>query len=206
MKKAQFVSPIIILAIIIVSTYIILNQRIINEAATDTIIGINPIINNLENITVQDLNFQNNITKRIIQLASTTNSSETITSIIRQEYGSSLTFSNEIIINYARTYYIGNNSKLINNTIIVPYPYNQFLREESRLLNSLAAFGTCIGTDCTNFNTCVNNYDSLPTDWVPVSCEIGPPIMVRIELINQEYPLTYNYTYHTFNNNPIKIG
>lgn len=202
MKKAQFVSPIVILAIIIISTYIIITQTQINNTIGKQITSETQMISDLENITKQDLEYQITLTQQVLELASTINSSGTISDIMQNE-NVQITFNNSIIVDYTNTYSIGTNEAELDNTLIVPYPYNEFLSQELRF--NIGTLGTCMGTDCTDFDFCVNNnYDTELFDWEPEVCLILP-LRVKISITSTEHSLTNDFPYFIYNNSLIPL-
>ncbi|MBN1923179.1 MAG: hypothetical protein JW791_00270 [Nanoarchaeota archaeon] len=204
MKKAQFVSPLIILAIIIISTIItLINYDIREELLTKTANQLS-ILNSITESNQAELEYQNQLTKTVLQLLSTINSSGTITSILGYENNTEIGFNNEISLKYAFNYEEQGCSRVINNTIIVPYPYNKFLNQETRL--DTENLGTCMGTNnCNNFESCINSYDSGTIDWQPIIC-LTSPLRVKISIKDAEYPLTTDYPYIIFNNSYIMLG
>jgi hypothetical protein len=199
-KKTQFVSPIIILIIIIISTILITVQTLINSELQKNTQEYAKIINDIEDLTLLDLNYQNNLTNKLLQLASTINNSGTIESIIDVK---NIQFTNEIILEYSKQQRIGTSSKTFNNKIIVPYPYNSMLEQEERF-NPLS-FASCMGGTCTSFESCVDAYDTGTIDWEPVTC-LTNPLRIKIRVKNSEHPLTIDYPYNLWNNTILIIG
>ena len=203
MNKAQFVSPIILLAIIIISTIIISVQTMLNNELNQDVTEHGTIINVIEQITEQDIEYKNKLTKQVLELASTINSSGTLTSILLNQNVTIIGFNRELIIEYIKEYNYGNYSRIVEGEIIVPYPHSQMINEELRFNN--IEFGTCLGTnDCTSAQTCVNEYDTGTYDWELILC-LSNPLKVKINIISSEYGLTINYPYVLWNNTLINI-
>ncbi len=202
MRKSQFVSPIIILAVIIISTLIISVQaRIETEQQARTTDYVN-ITNNIILSTNEDLNYQKELTQEVLKLASTINSSGTLISILTREHELNLRFTHEILIEYNKSYEINGTIRVINNTIIIPYPYNKLVSEEQRF--NPVEFRNCMGTTCSSLEACTNAYDSGTIDWEPILC-LTNPLRVRITVIDAEYSLTSDYPYNLFNDSLINI-
>lgn len=198
MKRAQFVSPIVILAVIIISSFIIMAKLEIERALSSSIASLSPIFNNITNITLQDLSFQNSLTHRVLALASSINSSGTIQDIVMAEYKAELAFYEQITANYSREYICGTSKMVINNTIAVPYPYIGFQSQEQRF--DANQFRTCMGTSgCGNWIECINAFDSGTFDWQPAAC-LTSPLRIKVRLTDSRYPLTAVYPYFMWNN------
>jgi hypothetical protein len=201
-RKSQFVSPIIILAIILISTYILLSENTIDKSINAAITNLVTPLKDMENITIQDLEYQNNLTTKILTLASTINSSGTIIIQLMQEYTVNITFTtSKIVVNYAKEYKSGTARRTINNTIIVPYPYNLFLTEEQRFDSS--RFRTCIGAHgCEEPITLVECAAQAMSGTLNYTLDACMPSPLRIKLSMRDFrqPLTLTYPYMMWNN------
>lgn len=193
MKKAQFVSPIIILAIIIISTIILSVQTTIKSELEMNTADYGTIIDDIISVEQEDLEYQNNLTIKVLTLLSTLNSSGTINKILSSENAVITHAGSNVIIEYNKDY----GTALINNTLLVPYPYSNMLYEEQRF-NS-GTYADCMTSSCANFESCTNNYDTGTIDWEPVTC-MTSPLRVRIRVKMSGYPLTSDFPYYLWNN------
>ena len=196
MRKAQFVSPIIILTIIILSTIILSVETRINTEMQERIVIYSDIVDDILSSTEGELNYQNQLTKAALTAMSTINSSGTIINMLEQEGADEVIIQEELILKYTI-----NNEHTI---LVVPYPYSAFISEQERF--NTEEFSLCMETsDCTNIQECVDAYDSENVDWEPLICLIEP-LRVKIILKSSDYPLTNDYPHIIWNNSYIRIG
>lgn len=203
MRKAQFVSPIIILAIILISFYILWTENNIDQSMQSGLSQESRILSDINDVAEQDLEFQNNLTTSILALASTTDSSGTLITAIESNYTGVVTgvsLSNGILVNYTNAYTSasGNYTKEISSTILVPYPY-------AELANLVANFDAsalkgCIstcnsGTCISDYGTCLNNLYGGAYNWKIIGCACSNPIQLTLQITSSAYPLTTNYPF-----------
>lgn len=197
MKKTQITSPLLLLGIIILSTTIIITQNRIESTIAKTTISQARIINDIKQITKLDLEYQLYLTKQTIQQFSTINSSGTIKDILSTENQIIIEFGNEVWLNYTKRYELNELKKTINNILMVPYPYLTFIQKEQELEEQ--ELKNCMGTDCSNFISCVNELDTEYLDFGPEQC-ISNPLRIKITITHINYPLTLTNPYFMWNN------
>lgn len=195
MRKAQFISPILILAIIIITAYLLISKAEIDRSISA---NINSLINPLDeitNISIQDLNYRNSLTAQILELASTINSSGTLKNTAMNKLGAEIElYDYGIIINYTKTYMSGTISKTISSSIIVPYPYLKFLNIEQNF--NYNQFRTCINTNC-NIDYCLNSGSDTIRYTGILTCI---PAAAELNITDSSYALTLSYPYNMWNN------
>jgi hypothetical protein len=190
-KKAQYTSPIIILSIIIISTVILLAETRLNKQLEEDNKDYGIIINDIEEETNKELEYENNLTHKTLDLLSTINNTITINDILSTEDAKITGTEPKVVLEYST-----------RKTIIVPYPYAELLREELRF--DKGTFKDCMKDSCNNFQECTDNYDTGTSDWEPIIC-VNNPLRVKINIKNREYSLTNDYPYHLWNDSYMLI-
>lgn len=189
MRSAQFTSPLIILLIIIMSTLILSVQAKINMKLETDAKDYGIIINQVEEENNKQIQYETNLTHKVLKLLSTINSSGTINSLLESEKIQITGTEPNVIVEYE--------NKGKNKTILIPYPYAELVRQEQRF--NTETFKTCMQESCNNLETCTNAYDTGTIDWEPIVC-LNMPLRVKISIKDAEYPLTKDFNYLLWNN------
>jgi len=178
MKKAQFVSPIILILIIVSYFMISVELGSIQSALLNSRTNMLKITNDIKAVEELDLEWRLNISSSALLLLSRMNSSGTINTELAKFNATLFRFNNLAGLNYTKRYESSGFFKTINGTIIVPYPYYDFTQAESRIRTNCNP----VSQACVNSNLVGSSMRS----------ELFGTV---VYLSDSSYPLTIIYNY-----------